>query len=71
MDEAAAILDDSQYVAGTDAYLSWLQDRHDQAIAQLNGVHFDIAAPLTAIEVGVAFRKEASTVRTAGESGRP
>jgi uncharacterized protein (DUF885 family) len=54
VDEAAAILDDSQYVAGTDAYLSWLQDRHDQAIARLDGVHFDIAAPLRAIEVVLA-----------------
>jgi uncharacterized protein (DUF885 family) len=52
--EAAAILDDSQYVAGADAYLSWLQDRHDQAITQLDGVHFDIAAPLRAIEVVLA-----------------
>ena len=54
VDEAAAILDDSQYVTGTDAYLSWLQDRHDQAIAQLDGVHFDIATPLRAIEVVLA-----------------
>ena len=54
VDEAAAILDDSQYVAGTDAYLTWLQHRHDQAIAQLDGVHFDIAAPLRAIEVVLA-----------------
>jgi uncharacterized protein (DUF885 family) len=54
VDEAAAILDDSQYVVGTDAYLSWLQVRHDRAIAQLDGVHFDIAAPLRAIEVVLA-----------------
>ena len=54
VDEAAAILDDSQYVAGTDAYLTWLQHRHDQAIAQLDGVHFDIATPLRAIEVVLA-----------------
>ena len=54
VDEAAAILDDSQYVVGTAAYLSWLQVRHDRAIAQLDGVHFDIAAPLRAIEVVLA-----------------
>jgi uncharacterized protein (DUF885 family) len=54
VDEAAGILDDSQYVVGTDAYLSWLQVRHDRAIAQLDGVHFDIAAPLRAIEVVLA-----------------
>jgi uncharacterized protein (DUF885 family) len=54
VDEATAILDDSQYVTGTDAYLGWLRDRHDQAIAQLDGVHFDIAPPLRAIEVVLA-----------------
>jgi uncharacterized protein (DUF885 family) len=52
--EAAAILDESAYVAGADAYLAWLQDRHDRAIDQLDGVHFDIAAPLRTIEVVLA-----------------
>ncbi len=54
VDEAAAILDESEYVEGADAYLAWLQDRHDGAIAQLDGVHFDIAAPLRTIEVVLA-----------------
>jgi uncharacterized protein (DUF885 family) len=49
--EAAVLLNQSEYVTGADAYLAWLQDRHDQAIEQLDGVHFDIAPPLRRIEV--------------------
>jgi uncharacterized protein (DUF885 family) len=52
--EASAILNESAYVVGDDTYLAWLQDRHDQAIEQLDGVHFDIAAPLRSIEVVLA-----------------
>jgi uncharacterized protein (DUF885 family) len=52
--EATAILNDSAYVTGEDAYLGWLQDRHDWAIEQLDGVHFDIPAPLRRIEVVLA-----------------
>jgi uncharacterized protein (DUF885 family) len=52
--EAADILDESAYVVGADAYLAWLQDRHDRAIAALDGVLFDIAGPLRTIEVVLA-----------------
>jgi uncharacterized protein (DUF885 family) len=52
--EASAILNESAFVVGEDAYLAWLQDRHDRAIEQLDGVHFDIAAPLRRIEVVLA-----------------
>jgi uncharacterized protein (DUF885 family) len=52
--EATAILNESAYVTGADAYLAWLQDRHDQAIEQLDGVLFDIPAPLRRIEVVLA-----------------
>jgi uncharacterized protein (DUF885 family) len=52
--EAEEILDATQYVLGEDAYLAWLQERHDQAISQLNGVHFDIAEPLRTIEAVLA-----------------
>ena len=52
--EASAVLNESAYVVGEDAYLAWLQDRHDRAIEQLNGVHFDIAAPLRRVEVVLA-----------------
>jgi uncharacterized protein (DUF885 family) len=54
VEEATAILNESAYVTGEDAYLAWLQDRHDRAIEQLDGVHFDIAAPLRTIEVVLA-----------------
>ena len=52
--EATALLNESEYVTGEDAYLAWLQDRHDRAIEQLDGVHFDIAAPLRRVEVVLA-----------------
>ena len=51
LDEATAVLDQTEYVTGADAYLAWLQDRHDQAIERLDGVHFDIAPALRRIEV--------------------
>jgi uncharacterized protein (DUF885 family) len=54
VEEATAILNESAYVTGEDAYLAWLQDRHDRAIEQLDGVHFDIPAPLRRIEVVLA-----------------
>jgi uncharacterized protein (DUF885 family) len=52
--EAAGLLDESAYVSGADAYLAWLQDRHDRAIAELDGVLFDIEGPLRRIEVVLA-----------------
>jgi uncharacterized protein (DUF885 family) len=52
--EATAVLNESGYVVGEDAYLAWLQDRHDQAIEQLDGVHFDIPEALRRIEVVLA-----------------
>jgi uncharacterized protein (DUF885 family) len=54
VEEATAILNESAYVTGEDAYLAWLQDWHDWAIEQLDGVHFDIPAPLRRIEVVLA-----------------
>jgi uncharacterized protein (DUF885 family) len=52
--EATAILDDTEFVLGEDAYLAWLQDRHDQAIEQLNGRYFDIAEPLRTVQAVLA-----------------
>src|SRR5579875_1706850 len=52
--EAAAILDETACVDGADAYLAWLRERHDRAIAELDGVHFDIAPPLRRIDVVLA-----------------
>jgi len=54
LDEAAAALNQAEYVTGADAYLSWLQDRHDEAIERLDGVHFDIAPELRRVEVVLA-----------------
>jgi uncharacterized protein (DUF885 family) len=54
VDEATAVLDGSQYVDGADAYLAWLQERHDRAISELDGTLFDIAPPLRRVEVVLA-----------------
>ena len=54
VDEAIAILDESVYVDGEDAYLDWLKARHARAIEALDGIHFDIAPPLRAIDVVLA-----------------
>jgi uncharacterized protein (DUF885 family) len=54
VDEATAILDESAYVDGEDAYLDWLKERHARAVEALDGVHFDIAPPLRAIDVVLA-----------------
>lgn len=51
VDEAIAHLDAHEYLVGVDAYRHWLQERHDEAIAALDGVHFDIAAPLRRVDV--------------------
>ena len=53
-DEAASMLDQTEYVTGADAYLAWLQDRHDEAVERLDGVLFDIAPPLRRIEAVLA-----------------
>jgi uncharacterized protein (DUF885 family) len=55
VEEATAILNETQYVEGRDAYLGWLKERHDQAIDQLHGVHFDIAEPLRTVDVTLAL----------------
>jgi uncharacterized protein (DUF885 family) len=54
VDEAIAILDETEYVVGLDAYRGWLQERHDWAIEQLDGTHFDIAEPLRTVDVTLA-----------------
>jgi uncharacterized protein (DUF885 family) len=53
-DEAAAMLDQTAYVTGADAYQAWLQDRQDEAVERLDGVLFDIAPPLRRIEAVLA-----------------
>jgi uncharacterized protein (DUF885 family) len=51
IDEAVAHLDRTEYLVGIDAYRGWLQERHDEAISRLHGVHFDIAEPLRRVDV--------------------
>lgn len=52
--EAIAILDETAYVDGEDAYLDWLRARHAQAIEALDGTAFDIAPPLRSLDVVLA-----------------
>ncbi len=66
--EATAILNESGYVTGDGAYLAWLQDRHDQAIEQLDGVHFDIPASLRTIEVVLARNSTSGAAYYTGPS---
>ena len=54
VDEAISLLDETQYVVGADPYRAWLQKRHDWAVEQLHGTHFDIAEPLRTVEVTLA-----------------
>src|SRR2546429_5890981 len=53
-DEAASVLDQTEYVTGADAYQAWLQDRQDEAVERLDGVLFDIPPPLRRIEAVLA-----------------
>jgi uncharacterized protein (DUF885 family) len=53
VEEATELLDQTQYVDGADAYLGWLQERHDWAIDTLGG-QFDIPPALRTVEVRLA-----------------
>lgn len=68
VDEAIAVLDDTEYVVGADAYLAWLQERHDRAIQELNGTHFDIAEPLHRVEATLARGSSAGSPYYTGPS---
>ncbi|MFI6385946.1 DUF885 domain-containing protein [Nonomuraea sp. NPDC050547] len=54
VDEATAHLDSTEYVVGPDAYLAWLRDQHERAIAALNGAQFDIPEQLRTVDVVLA-----------------
>jgi uncharacterized protein (DUF885 family) len=56
VEDAVARLDaDPRYqLAGTDALRAWMQETADRAIADLDGVHFDISAPVRTIECLIA-----------------
>jgi uncharacterized protein (DUF885 family) len=68
LDEVAAILDGSVFVTGADAYLSWLQERHDQAISRLHGNQFDIPVGLRTIEAAFAASSTAGGAYYTGPS---
>jgi uncharacterized protein (DUF885 family) len=53
-EEAAEILNGTEFVEGEDAYQAWLQDRHDEAVERLNGVVFDIPEPLRRVDAVLA-----------------
>jgi uncharacterized protein (DUF885 family) len=46
--------DPARAIDGVDAFRQWMQDLQDETIASLNGVHFDIPAPLQRIEAMIA-----------------
>jgi uncharacterized protein (DUF885 family) len=51
IDEAVEHLNRTGLLTGVDAYRAWLQERHDQALSDLHGVHFDIPEPLRRVDV--------------------
>jgi uncharacterized protein (DUF885 family) len=53
--EAVAFLntDPGRAVEGADAYRDWLQQVHDQALKDMDGVHFDIPPQIKTIEVRI------------------
>ncbi|GHH62679.1 hypothetical protein GCM10017673_02310 [Streptosporangium violaceochromogenes] len=55
VEEATELLNETHYVDGVDAYRDWLQERHDRAVEQLHGTHFDIAEPLRRVDVTLAL----------------
>ena len=58
--EAIAFLeqDDSRKLHGTAALKAWMQEKSDQAISDLNGVHFDIPEPVRRLECMIAPTQE-------------
>jgi uncharacterized protein (DUF885 family) len=54
-DAAAALdADPARRIAGRDRLRSWMQDKADQTIAEMDGVHFDIPEPAKRIECVIA-----------------
>lgn len=54
--EAVEFLDEdtSRKLIGTDALKAWMQQKSDEAIEKLNGVHFEIAEPMKKLECMIA-----------------
>ena len=56
VEEVIRILDTDpdRSIEGVDEFRQWMQDLQDRTIAELNGVHFDIADPVKKIEAMIA-----------------
>ncbi|WP_344748395.1 DUF885 domain-containing protein [Streptosporangium vulgare] len=69
IEEATAILNETQAVDSLEEYQAWLQERHDRAVEQLNGTHFDIPEPLRRIvaEVDVSSTSGAASYNAPSE----
>ncbi len=46
--------DPTRMITGVDAFQGWLQDLLDQTVSELDGVHFDIPAPVRRVEAMIA-----------------
>lgn len=64
--DAVATLDAdrSRWVPGKDAFRDWMQQLADKAVDELNGTHFDIAAPIRRLECRVAPTSDGSIYYT-------
>ncbi|MGZ0710891.1 DUF885 domain-containing protein (plasmid) [Coraliomargarita sp. W4R53] len=60
VEEAIAFLeqDESRKLVGTDALQEWMQATSDHAVEELGKTHFDIAAPIRALECMIAPTQE-------------
>jgi uncharacterized protein (DUF885 family) len=51
---AALDADPAHRLAGADAFLAWIQELADRIVAELDGVHFEIPAPLRRIDCRIS-----------------
>jgi len=66
--EVIAHLDATQTVPDHESYLAWLQEKHQGALAALNGVHFDIDPRLMNLDVQVVHGSSAGSAYYTGPS---
>jgi uncharacterized protein (DUF885 family) len=66
VDEAVIALDadPARNLTGKDEFQRWMQDLADQAVAELNGAHFDIPEPVRRIECCIAPTSDGSIYYT-------
>jgi uncharacterized protein (DUF885 family) len=70
IDEATDLIenDPARAVDGVEPYRQWLQDLHDQAIADLHGKHFDIPEQIRRVEVMIPPAGSAAAAYYTGPS---